>query len=192
MLANLTGKKVAILATDGFEQIELTRPWEALTRAGAKVEIVSPKAYEIQGFNHLEPGEMFAVDKRLDQAKADDYDALVIPGGVFNPDQLRTDDDATHFARAFIEADKPVAAICHAPWVLIDAEVVAGRVMTAVKPVRTDLANAGANVVDEEVVVDGHLITTRGPDDLPAFCDRLIRMVAGEPLAAVPEAVAFI
>jgi len=192
MLANLTGKKVAILATDGFEQIELTRPWEALTRAGAKVEIVSPKAYEIQGFNHLEPGEMFAVDKRLDQAKADDYDALVIPGGVFNPDQLRTDDDATHFARAFIEADKPVAAICHAPWVLIDAEVVAGRVMTAVKPVRTDLANAGANVVDEEVVVDGHLITSRGPDDLPAFCDRLIRMVAGEPLAAVPEAVAFI
>ncbi len=158
MLANLTGKKVAILATDGFEQIELTRPWEALTRAGAKVEIVSPKAYEIQGFNHLEPGEMFAVDKRLDQAKADDYDALVIPGGVFNPDQLRTDDDATHFA----------------------------------KPVRTDLANAGANVVDEEVVVDGHLITSRGPDDLPAFCDRLIRMVAGEPLAAVPEAVAFI
>ena len=135
---------------------------------------------------------MFAVDKRLDQARADDYDALVIPGGVFNPDQLRTDDDATHFARAFIEADKPVAAICHAPWVLIDAEVVAGRVMTAVKPVRTDLANAGANVVDEEVVVDGHLITTRGPDDLPAFCDRLIRMVAGEPLAAVPEAVAFI
>ena len=192
MLANLTGKKVAILATDGFEQIELTRPWEALTRAGAKVEIVSPKAYEIQGFNHLEPGEMFAVDKRLDQAKADDYDALVIPGGVFNPDQLRTDDDATHFARAFIEADKPVAAICHAPWVLIDAEVVAGRVMTAVKPVRTDLANAGANVVDEEVVVDGNLITSRGPDDLPAFCDRLIRMVAGEPLAAVPEAVAFI
>ncbi len=192
MLANLTGKKVAILATDGFEQIELTRPWEALTRAGAKVEIVSPKAYEIQGFNHREPGEMFAVDKRLDQAKADDYDALVIPGGVFNPDQLRTDDDATHFARAFIEADKPVAAICHAPWVLIDAEVVAGRVMTAVKPVRTDLANAGANVVDEEVVVDGHLITSRGPDDLPAFCDRLIRMVAGEPLAAVPEAVAFI
>jgi protease I len=192
MLANLTGKKVAILATDGFEQIELTRPWEALTRAGAKVEIVSPKAYEIQGFNHLEPGEMFAVDKPLDQAKADDYDALVIPGGVFNPDQLRTDDDATHFARAFIEADKPVAAICHAPWVLIDAEVVAGRVMTAVKPVRTDLANAGANVVDEEVVVDGHLITSRGPDDLPAFCDRLIRMVAGEPLAAVPEAVAFI
>jgi protease I len=192
MLANLTGKKVAILATDGFEQIELTRPWEALTRAGAKVEIVSPKAYEIQGFNHLEPGEMFAVDKRLDQARADDYDALVIPGGVFNPDQLRTDDDATHFARAFIEADKPVAAICHAPWVLIDAEVVAGRVMTAVKPVRTDLANAGANVVDEEVVVDGNLITSRGPDDLPAFCDRLIRMVAGEPLAAVPEAVAFI
>jgi protease I len=192
MLASLEGKKVAILATDGFEQLELTRPWEALTRAGAKVEIVSPKAYEIQGFNHLEPGEMFAVDKRLDQAKAADYDALVIPGGVFNPDQLRTDDDATHFARAFIEADKPVAAICHAPWVLIDAEVVAGRVMTAVKSVRTDLANAGANVVDEEVVVDGHLITSRGPDDLPAFCDRLIRMVAGEPLAAVPSAVAFI
>ena len=192
MLASLEGKRVAILATDGFEQIELTKPWEALTRAGAKVEIVSPKAYEIQGFNHLEPGEMFAVDKRLDQAKAADYDALVIPGGVFNPDQLRTDDDATHFARAFIEADKPVAAICHAPWVLIDAEVVAGRVMTAVKPVRTDLANAGANVVDEAVVVDGHLITSRGPDDLPAFCDRLIRMVAGEPLAAVPSAVAFI
>lgn len=146
MLASLEGKKVAVLATDGFEQIELTRPWEALTRAGAKVEIVSPKAYEIQGFNHLEPGEMFAVDKRLDQAKAADYDALVIAGGVFNPDQLRADDDATHFARAFIEADKPVAAICHAPWVLVDAEVVAGRVMTAVKPVRTELANAGANV----------------------------------------------
>ncbi len=192
MLASLEGKRVAILATDGFEQIELTRPLEALTRAGAKVEIVSPKAYEIQGFNHLEPSEMFPVDKRLDQAKTADYDALVIPGGVFNPDQLRTDEDATRFARAFIEADKPVAAICHAPWVLIDAEAVSGRIMTAAKPVRTDLANAGANVVDEEVVVDGHLITSRGPDDLSAFCDRLVRMVAGEPLAAVPKAVAFI
>ena len=181
MLASLEGKKVAILATDGFEQIELTRPWEALTRARAKVEIVSPKAYEIQGFIHLGPGEMLAVDKRLDQAKAADYDALVIPGGVFNPDQLRAADDATQFARDFIEADKPVAAICHSPWALIDAEVVAGRVMTTVKPVRTDLANAGANVV--EVVVDEHLITSRGPDDLPAFCDRLVRMVAGEPLA---------
>ena len=192
MTANLQGKKVAILATDGFEQIELTAPKAALERAGARVEIVSPKAYEIQGFNHLEPAEMFAVTKRLDEANPDEYDALVIPGGVFNPDRLRTDEDATRFARAFIDAGKPVAAICHAPWVLIDADAVSGRTMTAAKSVRTDLANAGANVVDEEVVVDGHLITSRGPDDLPAFCDRLINMVAGIQEPAVRNAIAFI
>jgi|SRR6185312_11535937 len=192
MRADLTGRKIAILATDGFEQIELTAPQAALERAGAVVEIVSPKAYEIQGFNHLEPGDMIRVTKRLDEATPKDYDALVLPGGVFNPDQLRVDEDATDFTRAFIDADKPVAAICHAPWVLINAGVASGRTMTAVKTVRTDLANAGANVVDEEVVVDGHLITSRGPDDLAAFCDSLINMVAEAPHAAVPGAVAFI
>jgi protease I len=192
MRADLTGKRIAILATDGFEQIELTTPQAALERAGAVVEIVSPKAYEIQGFNHLEPGEMIPVTKRLDEAESEDYDALVLPGGVFNPDQLRMDEDATHFTRGFMDADKPVAAICHGPWVLINADAVAGRTMTAFKTVRTDLANAGANVVDQEVVIDGHLITSRGPDDLPVFCERLIDMVAGIPEASVPDAVAFI
>jgi protease I len=191
-MLNLAGKKVAILATDGFEQIELTEPRRALLQAGAVVEIVSIKAYEIQGFNHLEPGDIIAVDRKVTDVRESDYDALVIPGGVFNPDQLRGDEDAVAFVRAFMDANKPVAAICHAPWVLIDADAVAGRTMTAVKTVRTDLANAGAHVIDQEVVVDGKLITSRGPDDLPAFCDRLIHMIAGVPEAAVPGAVAFI
>lgn len=180
-MKNLEGRKVAILATDGFEQVELTEPRRALEEAGATVEIVSPRGGEIQGFNHFEKGRKVHVDRRLGDTYPDEYDALVIPGGVFNPDQLRANADATNFARAFVDADKTVAAICHAPWVLIDARVVSGRTMTGVRAIRSDLANAGARVVDQGVAVDGHLLTGRGPDDLPAFCTKLVELVHGEP-----------
>src|SRR5690606_9126653 len=145
-------------------------PMKALKDAGATVEIVAPKGGEIQGFNHFDKGDTFRVDRKLDEADAGRYDALMMPGGAHNPDQLRVERAATDFVRAFFDAGKPVAAICHAPWVLIDAGVAEGRRMTSYHTLRTDLRNAGAEVVDEEVVVDQGLVTSRNPDDLPAFC----------------------
>lgn len=177
-MAQLSGKTVAVLATDGFEQIELTEPMKALKAAGAEVHIVSPKSGEIQGFNHFDKGDRFKVDKTLKETDASAYDAILMPGGAHNPDQLRIDEDALTFVRAFFDAGKPVAAICHAPWILIDAGVAEGRKLTSYKTIRTDLRNAGAEVVDEEVVVDDGLVTSRDPDDLPAFCKKMVEEFA--------------
>jgi protease I len=172
--ARLQGKKVAVLATDGFEQVELTRPVQALKDAGAQVEVVSPKGGEIQGYNHHDKGDTVPVDRELAGANAADYDAIVLPGGVINPDQLRLEPKAIDFIRSFVEAGKPIAAICHGPWTLINAEAVEGKRMTSWPSLETDLKNAGASWVDEEVVVDDGLVTSRNPDDLPAFCAKMI------------------
>ena len=174
----LIGKKIAVLATDGFEQVELTRPVEALKAAGAIVEIVSPKDGEIQGFKHHDKGDKVTVDRALSDANAEDYDGLVLPGGVINPDALRLEERAVAFIRAFAESSRPVAAICHGPWTLINAGAVSGRRMTSWPSLRIDLENAGAEWVDEEVVVDNGLVTSRNPDDLPAFCARMIEEFA--------------
>ena len=174
---NLDGKRVAILVTDGCEQVELTAPKKALETAGAKADIVAPEAGTVQGWNHDEKGDKFEVDVALDEADPDAYDALVLPGGVMNPDQLRTNDNAIQFVRHMYEAGKPVAAICHGPWTLIDAGVVEGRRMTSYPSVKTDLKNAGAEWVDEEVVVDQGLITSRDPNDLPAFNAKLVEEI---------------
>lgn len=177
-MAQLSGKTVAVLAADGFEQIELTEPMKALKAAGAEVHIVSPKSGEIQGFNHFDKGDRFKVDRTLQETDASAYDAILMPGGAQSPDQLRIDEDALTFVRAFFDAGKPVAAICHAPWILIDAGVAEGRRLTSYKTIRTDLRNAGAEVVDEEVVVDDGLVTSRDPDDLPAFCAKMVEEFA--------------
>ena len=173
----LEGKKVAFLATDGVEQVELTEPWKAVEQEGGKPELVSLESGEIQGFEHLDKGRTFPVDRTVSDAKADDYDGLVLPGGVANPDFLRADEDAVEFTRAFFEAGKPVAAICHGPWTLVEADVVRGRTLTSWPSVRTDIVNAGGEWVDEEVHVDGGLVTSRKPDDLPAFCDKLVEEI---------------
>ena len=178
MAQTLAGKTVAVLATDGVELVELQKPVLALKVAGATVEILSIKSGDIQGFNHLTPGEKVPVDREVKAADAAAYHALLLPGGVANPDQLRVDDDALAFVRAFFDAGKPVAAICHAPWILIDAGVVEGRTLTAFKTIRTDLRNAGAVVVDEAVVVDDGLVTSRCPDDIPAFNAKMIEEFA--------------
>ena len=178
MAQTLSGKTVAILATDGVELIELNEPMKALKEAGAVVEIVSLKAGECQGFDHLKPGDTVTADKAVAGVDASAYSALLLPGGVANPDLLRADADAVAFVRAFFDAGKPVAAICHAPWLLIEAGVVEGRRMTAFESIRTDLKNAGADVVDEEVVVDQGLVTSRCPDDIPAFNARMIEEFA--------------
>ena len=174
----LKGKKIAILATDGFEQAELVVPKQALERAGAEIDIVAPKGGEIQGFKHFEKGDKVKVDRVLNEASAKDYDALVLPGGVFNPDALRTDKQAVSFVRDFFAAKKPVGAICHGPWTLIEAGVVEGRTMTSVKSIGTDLRNAGAHWVDKEVVVDNGLVSSRTPDDLDAFCSKLVEEIS--------------
>ena len=168
-MSKLKGKKIAFLATDGFEQVELTKPWEAIKNAGAQVELVSLKAGEIQGVHHDEKGDKFKVDKTLDSVSASEYDGLVLPGGVFNPDALRMDEDAVSFVRDFFEQHKPVAAICHGPWLLVEADVVQGRRVTSWPSVSTDLKNAGAKWVDEECVCDQGLVTSRNPADIPAF-----------------------
>ncbi|WP_037458061.1 type 1 glutamine amidotransferase domain-containing protein [Skermanella stibiiresistens] len=178
MAQSIEGRKVAILATHGFEQAELTEPQKALKRAGATVHVVSPEKGSIRGYQHLEKGDEVAVDKVLAEAKADDYDALVIPGGLFNPDELRTNEAALKFVRDFFTAGKPVGAICHGPQVLISADLVKGRTLTAVAPIRKDLSNAGATVLDQEVVTDKGLVTSRTPKDLPAFCAKLIEEIA--------------
>lgn len=179
MTQALAGKRIAVLATDGFEQIELDQPVEALRSAGAVVDIVAPESGEIQGFEHHDKGQKVAVDKTLDAVSADDYDGLVLPGGVINPDALRLEDKAINLIRAFADSDKPIAAICHGPWTLIDAGVVKGRRMTSWPSLKVDLQNAGAEWVDETVIIDGKLVTSRNPDDLPAFCDGMIKVFAG-------------
>jgi protease I len=177
-MSALSGKTIAVLATDGFEQVELDQPVEALRKAGATVHIVAPEGGEIQGFEHHDKGDKVGVDRTLGDVSADDYDGLVLPGGVINPDALRLEEKAIRFIAAFAGADKPVAAICHGPWTLIDAGIVKGRKMTSWPSLKVDLQNAGAEWVDETVVIDGKLVTSRNPDDLPAFCDGMIRVFA--------------
>jgi protease I len=176
-MSHLAGKRVAILAADGFEQSELLEPKRALEEHEATVDVVSPEAGKVQGFKHFDKGEQVGVDVKLSDADAGDYDALVIPGGLFNPDTLRIDETALAFAREFFKAGKPVAAICHGPWVLANAGVLEGRTVTSVPNIRKDLENAGATWQDEEVVVDQGLITSRTPDDLPAFCAKLVEEI---------------
>ncbi|GAA1586527.1 type 1 glutamine amidotransferase domain-containing protein [Actinoplanes couchii] len=178
MTASLTGKRVAFLAADGVEEIEYTEPRKAVEAAGGTAELVSLDTGEIQALNHLDKAGTYQVDKTVRTAKATEYDALVLPGGVANPDFLRADADAVRFVRDFVAAGKPVAAICHAPWTLVEAGVLDGRTVTSWPSLRTDLANAGATWVDEEVFVDDHLITSRKPDDLPAFCKALLEQLA--------------
>jgi protease I len=173
-MENLKGKKIAMLATDGFELVELTEPKKALEQAGATVHVIAPKSGEIRGFNHLDPGAWVKVDKTLDQVKPDDYDNLVLPGGVANPDQLRTNPKAVAFVKAFVENGKTVAAICHGPWTLIEAGAVKGRTLTSWPSLKTDIANAGGKWVDQQVQSDKGLITSRKPDDLPAFNKQMI------------------
>ncbi len=174
MARKLDGKKVAILVTDGFEQVELTKPREALDEAGAETKIVSLKSGKIQGMNHADKGDKFDVDLTLGEARPEKFDALMIPGGLMNPDDLRSNDDALEFTRHFFREGKPVAAICHGPWVLIDADVVRGRVLTSWPAIKTDVKNAGGKWVNEEVVVDNGLVTSRKPDDIPAFNKKMI------------------
>jgi protease I len=178
MAGELMDKKVAILVAHGFEQVELTEPRRALEEAGAQVQIVSPESGEVRGWQHTEWGDRFPVDVALDTANPDDFDALMLPGGVMNPDSLRRNEWALQFVRAFVESGKPVAAICHAPWTLIDAGVVSGRRMTSYHSLQTDLKNAGAQWVDEEVVVDNGLVTSRQPDDIPAFNRKMVEEIA--------------
>jgi protease I len=174
----LKGRRVAIVAADMVERVELIEPRKALDEAGATTDLISLKPGTITTFNHFDPAETERVDKAVEEVDASDYDALLIPGGVGNPDQLRGDENMVAFVRDFFEQGKPVAAICHAPWVLIDAGVVSGRTMTSWPTVSTDLRNAGANWVDKEVVVDGGLVTSRKPDDIPAFNEKMIEEFA--------------
>ena len=179
MSGQLRGKKIAILvANEGVEQVELTSPRAAVREAGAEVELLAPEDEEIQAFNHLDKGDTFTPDKIVGEADPDDYDGLVLPGGVANPDQLRTDTDAVQFVRAFFEAGKPVGAICHGPWTLINADVVDGRTLTSWPSLQTDLRNAGAEWVDEEVHVDQGLVSSRKPDDLEAFNAKIVEVFA--------------
>ena len=189
MASELNGKRVAFLATDGVEQIELTEPWKAVENAGCQPELVSIKPDRIQGFEHLDKGDTFPVDVTASDADASSYDALVLPGGVANPDFLRADEDAVRFVRSFFEQGKPVAAICHGPWTLVEADVVRGRTLTSWPSLRTDIRNAGGTWVDEEVHVDGGLVTSRKPDDLPAFCAKTIEEIAEGAHARQREAV---
>ncbi len=170
----LQGKKIAFIATDMVEEVELTKPWEAVEEAGGQPELVSIETGEIQAFNHYDKSKTYKVDKDFSSARVDDYDGLMIPGGVGNPDTMRMDDDAVEFVRSFFEAGKPVAVICHGPWMLVEADVVRGRKVTSWPSVKTDIVNAGGNWVDEEVVVDQGLVTSRKPDDLPAFCEKMV------------------
>lgn len=178
MSDRLSGKRIAFLATDGVEQVELTRPWTAVKEEGADAELISPKSGRIQGFRHLDKGDTFDVGRQVTDARADDFDALILPGGVANPDALRTDNDAVQFTREFFRLGKPIAAICHGPWVLVEAAIVDGRKLTSWPSLQTDIRNAGGRWVDQEVVTDDKLITSRKPDDLDAFCHALIEALA--------------
>jgi len=182
MSNSLQGKRVAILAADGVEKVELDTPRAKLSAHGARVELLSLKTDEIQARNHdLELAGTFTVDRAVAQASVDEFDALVLPGGTVNPDKLRADSVAVAFVRDFVNSGKPVAAICHGPWTLVEAGVVAGRTVTSYPSIRTDLRNAGGKVVDEEVVVDGNVITSRSPADLPAFCASLVAQLEQAP-----------
>jgi len=180
---SLQGKKIAILATDGFEQVELEKPRKALNDAGATTHVIAPdktqKPGEIKGWDMTDWGSAVKVDKTVGQVAASDYDAVLLPGGVMNPDKLRTDKQAVSFVKEFFDGGKPVAAICHGPWTLVEADLVEGRTMTSWPSIKTDLRNAGANWVDEQVVVDGQLVTSRKPDDIPAFNAKIIEVLAG-------------
>ena len=179
MAGKLDGKRIAFLvAPEGTEQVELTEPWKAIEEAGGTPELISTESGEIQAFNHLDKAETFSVDRTAADADPSQYDALVLPGGVANPDFLRMQEDAVAFVRGFFEQAKPVGAICHAPWTLIEADVVRGRTVTSWPSLQTDLRNAGAKWVDEEVVVDEGLVTSRNPDDLPAFCAKIVEEFA--------------
>ena len=175
MADKLQGKRIAFLvAHEGVEQVELTEPWDAVSGEGATPELVSIDSGQIQAFNHLDKGDTFKVDRTVGEVSASDYDALVLPGGVANPDFLRMDDDAVAFARGFFEQGKPVGVICHGPWTLVEAGVLRGRTITSWPSLQTDIRNAGGNWVDEEVVVDEGLVSSRNPDDLPAFCAKIV------------------
>ena len=178
MARSLQGKKVAALLTQGFEQVELTGPRDALEEAGATVEIVSPERGSVRGWNHTEWGESVTVDRALDEVRAEDYDALLLPGGVMNPDHLRQNPAAVQLVRAFYDQGKPIAAICHAPWMLIEADVVRGSRATSWPSLQTDMRNAGAEWTDTAVVVDRGVVTSRKPDDIPAFNDKMIEEFA--------------
>ena len=176
----LKGKKVAILAADMFERVELEEPRKALEEAGAKTEIVSIHDGEIKGFDHFDPANTVEVDHTVEQASPEDYDALLIPGGVGNPDQLRGDENAVSFVQQFHQAGKPMAVICHGPWVLVESGVVRGKRVTSWPTLETDIRNAGGEWVDQEVVVDGNIVTSRKPDDIPAFNREMLRIFSGE------------
>ena len=179
MATDVRGTKVAILAADGMERVEYEKPRQALTDAGGSTELLSIAAGEIQARDHdLDPAGTFPVDVLVGSASVDDYDALLLPGGTVNPDKLRLDSAAVGFVKEFVESGKPVAAICHGPWTLLEAGVLRGRTVTSYPSIRTDLRNAGADVVDQEVAIDGNLITSRSPDDLPAFCAALVDALA--------------
>ena len=173
-MGKLDGKKIAFLFTDGVEQVELDKPAEAVKGEGAEVDYISLDDGEIQAFNHLDHGDKIKIDKKVADVSADDYDGLVLPGGVANPDFLRADEDAVNFVRSFVEQAKPIGAICHGPWTLVEADVVKGRTLTSWPTLQTDIRNAGGNWVDEEVHVDEGLVTSRNPDDIPAFNDKIV------------------
>jgi protease I len=176
MANDLSGRTIAILATDGVEQVELEKPRQAVQDAGARTELLSIKDGEIQAMNQdIEQGDTFSVDKQVGDVSIDDYDALILPGGTCNPDRLRMDSDAVAFVRDFVNSGKPVGVICHGPWSLVEADVLRGRRITSWPSMRTDLRNSGAEVVDEEVVIDANITSSRSPDDLPAFCDAIVR-----------------
>jgi protease I len=189
MAGELNGRRIAILAADGVERVELERPRQALEDAGASTVVVSITRGEIQARDHdLEDAGTFTVDQLVGAASVDDYEALLLPGGTVNPDKLRMEPAAVQFVRNFVQSGKPVASICHGPWNFVEADVARGRRLTSWPSVRTDLRNAGAEVVDEEVVTDGNITTSRSPDDLPAFCERIVQEFAGAPQSAAAGA----
>jgi protease I len=174
-MAKLDGKRIAFLvANEGVEQVELTEPWEAVKKEGATPELISVESGQVQAFNHLDKADTFPVDRTVSEAEASEYDGLVPPGGVASPDRLRTSEDAVGFVRSFFEQAKPVGVICHGPWTLVEADVLHGRTITSFSSVKTDIRNAGGTWVDEEVVVDEGLVSSRNPDDLPAFCQKIV------------------
>lgn len=179
MASKLDGKKVAFLvAQEGVEEVELTEPWKAVEQAGGTPELIAPESGEVQAFNHLDKGSKFTVDETLEQASPGDYDGVVLPGGVANPDQLRTEQDAIDFVQTFFSEGKPVGVICHGAWTLVEADLVRDRTITSWPSLQTDIRNAGGNWVDEEVVVDEGLVSSRNPDDLPAFCAKIVEELA--------------